>query len=104
MAFQFQAKLEKAWRLHQAALLPEAITEKRCFRRILFLLEMAVRFSKLRRSLLSDMQRVQESCQEAQKLKKKQKQKQKHTELGKEGWRTYYMDQPGTLLLCGFPN
>jgi len=39
MAFQFQAKLDKARRLHQAAPLPEATTKKRCFRRILFLLE-----------------------------------------------------------------
>lgn len=34
---------------------------------------MAARFSKLRRSLLSDVQRVQEGCQAAQKVKKKKK-------------------------------
>lgn len=39
----------------------------------IFVREMAARFSKLRRSLLSDVQRVQEGCQEAQKVKKKKK-------------------------------
>lgn len=66
----------------------------------IFVREMAARFSKLRRSLLSDVQRVQEGCQAAQKVKKKKK----HMEQGKEGRGTYYMDQHGTSLLCGFAN
>lgn len=93
MALQLQDELKEArWLLHAAPQPSGNHAEEVLQKNNIFVIAMAAKFSKPRRSLLSATQRVQET-QEEKKVQGKE-----------EAVKTHSVAQRGVPFLCGFPN